>query len=278
MSDIEITPKMKITGKVIKLGLAGAVIDIGANQPAVLHISQLPPDEKDSSLRRVEDVLKLGQSVEVWVRRVREDHIELTMNKPLDLEWREIKTGMAVKGIVVRLEKFGAFVDVGAERPGLVHISELAHGYVRSPEEVVKEGDEVEAEVLDVQRKKKQIKLSIKALQPVPVVEKTAPAVNENYQRDNTVAKEKAPRRRKERKTRDRNMEHGDFVFSFNDSDSNPSGEAEPTAMEIAMREAMERAQKRKKDQEDRVKKAKSMDDQQDEILARTLENKVKTS
>ncbi len=277
MSNLEITPKMKVTGKVIKLGLAGAVIDIGANQPAILHISQLPPDEKDSSLRRVEDVLELGQNVDVWVRRVREDHIELTMNKPLDLEWREIKTGMAVKGKVVRLEKFGAFVDVGAERPGLVHISELAHGYVRSPEEVVKEGDEVEAEVLDVQRKKKQIKLSIKALQPVPVVEKPAPVFNENSNKENAAPKEKAPRRRKERKSRERSMEHGDFLFTFNDSE-NSEGEAEPTAMEIAMREAMERAQKRKKDQEERVKKARSLDDQQDEILARTLENKVKTS
>ena len=65
MAESEIKQKMKLQGTVIKLGLAGAVVDIGAKQPAVLHISQLPPDEKESGPRRVEDVLELGQTVEV---------------------------------------------------------------------------------------------------------------------------------------------------------------------------------------------------------------------
>ena len=243
MSELEIRPKMKLAGKVIKLGLAGAVIDIGSTQPAVLHISQLPPDESENSLRRVEDVLQIGQDVEVWVRRVREDHIELTMNKPLDLEWREIKVGMTVKGKVVRLEKFGAFVDIGAERPGLVHISEMAHGYVRSPEEIVKEGDEVEAEVLDVQRKKKQIKLSMKALIPEPVVEKPAPRVT--APEGDKDKREKTPRKRKERKPRERTGEHSEFLLTFSDNE-NSDGESEPTFMAIALREAMDKAKKRK--------------------------------
>jgi small subunit ribosomal protein S1 len=273
VSDIEIKSKMKITGKVIKLGLAGAVVDIGTTQPAVLHISQLPPDETESSLRRVEDVLQLGQDIDVWIRRVREDHIELTMNKPLDLEWREIKVGMAVKGQVVRLEKFGAFVDIGAERPGLVHISEMAHGYVRSPEDVVKEGDEVEAEVLDVQRKKKQIKLSMKALLPEPVVEKPTP---QQFAQPEREKKDRPPRKQKERKSRERTGDHAEFLLTFSDSD-NPEAEAEPTAMEIALREAMDKAKKRKEDQDSRGKKSKSKE-QQEELLARTLEHKVKTT
>ena len=90
------------------------------------------------------------------------------MIQPLALEWREIKVGESVKGKVVRLEKFGAFVEIGAERPGLVHISEMAHGYVKVPGDVVKEGDEIEAQVLEVNRRKKQIKLSMKALLPEP--------------------------------------------------------------------------------------------------------------
>ncbi len=261
----EIKPKMKFTGKVVKTSLAGAVIDIGVEQPTVMHISQITPPSENEPIKRVEDVLQPGQEIEVYVRRVRGDHIELTMFKPLDLEWREIKKGMTVKGTVTRLEKFGAFVEIGAERPGLVHISEMAHGYVRQPSDVVKEGDEIEAEVLDVNRKKKQIKLSMKALQPEPVKEEeTFRPMASATQREKPVRRKKAPR-----KQRARTDENGELSYEFN---SAPQNEAEPTAMEIALREAMERAKTRKKEQEE--KKRKSVSQEQEELLERTLENK----
>src|SRR5512133_3451845 len=155
-------PKTKLSGKVLKTTLAGALVDVGQSIPGVIHISQLSTDP----VNKVEDVVKEGQTIEVWVRRVKKDRIELTMIEPLALEWKEIEADMVVKGKVVRLETYGAFVDIGAERPGMVHVSELAHGYVKTPNEIVKEGDEVEAKVLDVNRKKKQIKLSMKALEP----------------------------------------------------------------------------------------------------------------
>ena len=97
------------------------------------------------------------------------DRIELTMIKPLGLEWREIDKDMVLKGKVVRIENFGVFVDIGAERPGLVHISEITHDYIKTPNDVVKEGDEVQVKVLAVNRQKKQIKLSMKALEEPPV-------------------------------------------------------------------------------------------------------------
>jgi small subunit ribosomal protein S1 len=89
----------------------------GLGRPAVIHISQIVPESPDQPIKRVEDVLKVGQQVEVWVKRTKDERVELTMIKPLDLEWRDIKKGMTVKGQVVRLEKFGAFVEIGAERP-----------------------------------------------------------------------------------------------------------------------------------------------------------------
>src|SRR5574338_1038416 len=162
-----IEPKTKLSGKVIKTTLAGALVDVGLEIPGVIHISQLQKDP----VNKVEDVVKEGQTVDVWVRRVKKDRIELTMIEPLGLEWREIQPDMIVKGKVVRLETYGAFVDIGAERPGLVHVSELTRGYVKTPSEVVKEGDEVEAKVLDGDRRKRQIRLSMKALIPEPVEE-----------------------------------------------------------------------------------------------------------
>src|SRR5262247_987311 len=167
-------PKTKLSGKVLKTTLAGALVDIGQSLPGVIHISQLSKD----AVNKVEDVVKEGQIVDVWVRRVKKDRIELTMIQPLALEWKEIEPDMVVKGKVVRLEPYGAFVDIGAERPGMIHVSELAHGYIKTPSEIVKEGDEVEAKVLDVNRKKKQIKLSMKALEPV--IEEFKPAKKEN--------------------------------------------------------------------------------------------------
>jgi len=157
-------PKAHLTGKVIKTTIAGVVLDIGQKIPGVVHISQLSKD----AVNRVEDVVQIGQVVDVWVRRVRDDRVELTMVEPLGLEWKEIQPDMLVKGKVVRLESYGAFIEIGAERPGMVHVSEISHDYVKNPSEILKQGDEVEAKVLDVDRRKRQIRLSIKAAQPKP--------------------------------------------------------------------------------------------------------------
>jgi ribosomal protein S1 len=165
----EIKRKQQFTGKVIKTTLAGAVVDIGLKKPGIVHIAHL----SKKPVKRVEDVVQEGQEIKVWVRRVKKDanHIELSMLEPLALEWREIKKGMVVKGEVVRLEKFGAFIEIGAERPGLAHISELTHGYIQTPEDAVHIGDEVNVKILNFSRRKKQIKLSLKALKEQPAVE-----------------------------------------------------------------------------------------------------------
>lgn len=230
----DVKRKMKFTGKVVKTTLAGAVVDIGLEVPGVVHISQL----KEGSVNRVEDVVEPGQEVTVWVRRVfpKKKRIELSMIEPLALEWREIQKGMVVKGKVTRLEKFGAFVDIGAERPGLVHISEMTHDYIKSPGEVVKEGDEIEVKVLNVNRHKRQIKLSMKALEEPPV----------------KVAREtQAP--------------------EFKD-------EPVPTAMEVALREAMERNKTQEEEVAPKSKRKAKGDGEIEDILARTLKNKSRSN
>ncbi len=272
----EIKTKMHFTGTVVKIGLAGAILDIGVGRPAVMHISQIVSEGTEQPIKRVEDVLKIGQQVDVWVKKTKDNRVELTMIKPLDLEWRDIKKGMNVKGQVVRLEKFGAFVEIGAERPGLIHISEMAHGYVRQPSDVINEGDEVEAQIIDVNRKKKQIKLSLKALQPEPVKEEELPRVfTEPIRKEKDKEKDKTVRRKKTRSPRQRSQDGYVDVDELMATVNEPQKEAEPTAMEIALREAMERAKARK--QEDKSRKSKSVSQQQEDILSRTLENKVQS-
>ncbi|GAP10462.1 ribosomal protein S1 [Bellilinea caldifistulae] len=272
-SNLEIKPKMKFAGKVIKTTLAGAVVEIAEGQKAVLHISQISTFT-DQPIKSVKDVLQVGQIIDVWVRRIKDNRIELTMIKPLDLEWREIKPDMVVKGKVVRIENFGVFLDIGAERPGLIHISELAHGYVRTPSDVVKEGDELEAKVIDVNKKKKQIKLSVKALLPEPVQEEVAEPVKEPRKES---GKERPRRGKKNTSRQERHHEFGDLSAEIQQAGEESSSESEPTAMEIALREAMERAKDRKKAEKAKKEKAKSLSNEQEEILARTLEHKSTT-
>ncbi len=241
-------PKAQLAGKIIKTTLAGALVDVGQPLPGVLHISQLQKEP----VNKVEDVVKEGQSVVVWVRKVRKDRIELTMIRPLQYEWKELQPDMVVKGKVVRLETYGAFVDIGAERPGMIHISELARGYVKTPQDVVKEGDEVEAKVLTVDSKKRQIRLSLKALQP-ELVEPERP------QRESRRGGKHAKPEQK--------------IDADTQSDEPP--EPALTAMQIAWQSAQERA--KSKDKGSRAKRIKSNSAEQEEILNRTLEKRVPT-
>ena len=239
-------PKTKLSGKVLKTTLAGALVDVGQSLPGVIHISQLSKD----AINKVDDVVKEGQMVDVWVRRVKKDRIELTMIQPLALEWKEIEPNMVVKGKVVRLESYGAFVDIGAERPGMVHVSELAHGYVKTPNEIVKEGDEIEAKVLDVDRKKKQIKLSMKALEPE--VEEFKPV-------------------KKEPKKGGRHWAKKEELETVQPEEPK---EPELTAFQIAWQQAMDKADEGKAF---KVKREKATSREQDDILNRTLEKRLPT-
>ncbi|WP_054521000.1 S1 RNA-binding domain-containing protein [Thermanaerothrix daxensis] len=286
---VEIKPKMKFTGRVIKLNLAGAVIDLGVAK-GVLHISQIPSPTPGQPIKHIKEVLEEGQTLDVWVRRVKGERIELTLKKPLDLEWKDIKPEMVVKGKVVRIEPFGAFVDIGAERPGLIHISELSHGYVKTPTEVVQEGDEVEVKVIEVIRKKKQIKLSLKALQPEPVQEvhpkpaeekKRTPVEKKEAQaHDQTVSKEKTRDKEREKRRKRARSKADEEALNLDDlinsmEEVQPT-ESEPTVMELALREAMERAKQRK--EEAKAKKAKTLSPEQEAILSRTLEHRSNVS
>ena len=159
----DLKPKMKLTGTVKKVELFGAFVDVGAGRDGLLHISALSPKR----VNQVSDLVKAGDTITVWVRKVdpQAGRLDLTMIEPLALDWDEIKPRQVYTGKVTKLEKFGAFVDIGAERPGMVHISELASYRVEEVSEIVKPGDEVQVKVLAVDPRKKQIKLSLKALE-----------------------------------------------------------------------------------------------------------------
>lgn len=159
----DLKPKMRLEGTVTRTELFGAFVDVGVDTDGLVHISQL----STRRVNRVTEVVNEGDHVTVWVNSVEPDRkrIDLTMIEPPAVDWDEIRAGQVFSGKVKRLERYGAFVDIGATREGLVHVSEITSDYIQDPKDHLRVGDEVQVKVLKVDHKRRRIELSIKALE-----------------------------------------------------------------------------------------------------------------
>lgn len=155
-----LTVGVEVKGRVRRIGIYGALVDIGTGQDALLHISQLARKDK----RNIEDVAPPGSELTAFVYKTRKDgYIALTMEKPPLVPWGKIRQGRTYRGQVIRVEDFGVFVDFGAERPGMVHVSEMSDNYVRTPSDVAAVGQAVEVRVIKKNGRSRQIDLTMKA-------------------------------------------------------------------------------------------------------------------
>ncbi len=262
----DLKPKMQVTGTVKRLELYGAFIDLGVGVTGLIHVSKLGGEQ----VNRVSDVLKEGDQVTVWIEKIdpERQQVMLTMVPPLAVDWAELQTDRPYSGTVTRLETFGAFVNIGAEREGLVHISELSHDYVKHPSEVVKIGDSVEVKVLGFNRRKRRIDLSMKALMEKPAVEMSSGNARPQGGRGGQQGG------RGQGGGHQRRREQPEEIEVYEEET-----EEVPTAMEIAMRRALgnEAITAVKSEQRGgRAKKTKQQqrDDQrriQEDLLKRTL-------
>ena len=158
-----------VTGEVIEVVKGGLILDIGLR-------GFLPASLVD--LRRVKDLdMYLGTEIEARVIEMDRNRNNVVLSRRVLLEegrkneraeiLSKLTKGMRLKGTVSSIVDFGAFVDLGGI-DGLVHISELSWNHVNHPSEVVKVGDEVEVEVLDVDLQRERISLGLKQTQPDP--------------------------------------------------------------------------------------------------------------
>jgi ribosomal protein S1 len=156
---IDLRPKMRFDGTVTRVELFGAFVDIGAERDGLVHVSQI----SEQRVTRVADVLKDGDEVTVWVQRVdpEQGRISLTMVEPPERTLSELQPDQVITGKVTKLAPYGAFVDIGVERDGLVHISEMSEDHIARPGDVTQVGDEVEVRVVSVNQKRRRIELSM---------------------------------------------------------------------------------------------------------------------
>ncbi|AIY05762.1 30S ribosomal protein S1-like protein [Planococcus sp. PAMC 21323] len=156
----------ELKGKVQRIASFGAFVDIGGVD-GLVHISQLSHEH----VEKVSDVVTEGQEVTVKVLSVDRDseRISLSIKDTLPGPWDAIDEkapkGSVHTGTVKRLVSYGAFVEVLPGVEGLVHISQIAHKHIATPNEVLTEGEKVEVKVLEVNKADKRLSLSIKELQ-----------------------------------------------------------------------------------------------------------------
>jgi small subunit ribosomal protein S1 len=153
---------MKLTGKVTNVTEFGAFVDIGVGRDGLVHISELRRQGGDQG----SDTISTGDEVTVWIKDLdrKRNRISLTMREPARRKFKDLRPGMVVEGKVTRLVPYGAFVDIGLRRDGMVHVTEMAQGYVRDPADMLTAGDVVQVKVLEIDRKKRRVALSMKDL------------------------------------------------------------------------------------------------------------------
>ncbi|MCC8357335.1 MAG: bifunctional 4-hydroxy-3-methylbut-2-enyl diphosphate reductase/30S ribosomal protein S1 [Oscillospiraceae bacterium] len=151
----------------------GAFVDIGGVD-GMVHVSEISWER----IRKPEDVLSVGQEVEVYVINFdpEKKKISLGYRKPEDNPWLKFTEAYNVGDVatvkVVKLMPFGAFAEVLPGVDGLIHISQIANRRIGKPDEVLSVGQEVDAKITAIDNDKQKISLSIRALiepEPAPV-------------------------------------------------------------------------------------------------------------
>jgi polyribonucleotide nucleotidyltransferase len=172
-------------GKVVSIREFGAFVEIFPGKEGLLHISEM--GKGDGFVKKIEDVMKMGDVVEVKVVNIDDiGRVRLSMNLEAPLggpgggggggggrgertpkaERQMPDVGVVYDGQVTSIKPYGAFIEVLPGTEGLCHVSEMAAGYVKDPEDVVSVGDNVKVKVLEIEQDSGRIRLSMKQADP----------------------------------------------------------------------------------------------------------------
>ncbi len=153
----------KVKGKVTGVVDFGAFVEFGDNLEGLVHISELAWQRIDNP----RDIIKVGDVVDAEIIDIDDTKISLSLKKLQKDPWVEVtnkyKIGQKIKGLVLKVNPFGAFIELDNDIHGLVHISELSDKKVNNPEDLVKVGQEYEFVILTIEPKYHRLGLSLKA-------------------------------------------------------------------------------------------------------------------
>ncbi len=162
----------RVRGRVTKLVAYGAFVEIEDGVEGLVHVSELSWTKR---IARPSDVLTLGQELEAVVLGINKEEQKISLGvRQLDSNpWDDIDQrypiGTRIKGKVRNLTAYGAFVEMEEGIDGMVHVSDLSWTRkVNHPSEMLKKGDEVEAEVIEIDKANQRISLGMKQLENDP--------------------------------------------------------------------------------------------------------------
>jgi small subunit ribosomal protein S1 len=161
----------RVRGTVTRLVDFGAFVELETGIEGLIHISEMSWSK--GKIRKASDVVKQGETVEVVILQVNavEHRISLGLKQALGDPWTDIvqrfQVGLAVEGPVTNLTKFGAFVQLSEGIEGMVHVSDIsAEKRINQPQDVLRVGQVVKAQVLAIDLEKRQMRLGMKQLVP----------------------------------------------------------------------------------------------------------------
>jgi small subunit ribosomal protein S1 len=160
----------RVRGKVTRVTDFGAFVELEPGVEGMVHLSEMSWAKK---VRKPGDMVKAGDVVEVMILGVNptERRISLGLKQTLGDPWadasQKFPAGSEAEGPITSFTKFGAFVQLAEGVEGMIHVSEIsAEKRIERPQDVLRAGQVVKAKVLEVDREKRQIKLSMKQLVP----------------------------------------------------------------------------------------------------------------
>src|SRR5437868_6340402 len=162
----------KVKGKVVNLVPYGAFVELEPGVEGVIHVTELSWTKR---IAKPADVLKIGQEIEAVVLGINREEQKISLGvrqleaNPWDRALEKYPPQTRVKGKIRNLTSYGAFIELEEGLDGMIHVSDISWTRkINHPSEVLKKGEEVEAQVLEIDKANQRIALGIKQLSEDP--------------------------------------------------------------------------------------------------------------